>query len=90
MKLNDLDESIRVMNKSTFCHPDRFKDAVSKQVLDAMKRSCCQVRAIAVSLAVRYKSSPRDLASKLAKVPANQFKECIYKHLAVVVFTFVL
>ena len=54
--LADIDEVLRLMNGTTFCHPDRFCDAVTVEVLTAMrtamKKLKSRARAVAVSTGV--------------------------------------
>ena len=68
---------VSIMRDTKFGHPDRYQDACSKEILSAMRSSCCKARSVAVSLAVRYKSSPRDLASKLVKATKTVFEQLV-------------
>ena len=62
----DLKAVVHVMNSTRFCHHDRFKDKVSKEILGSMKKQRRTVDQVALSVAVRYKGSPKALAPKLA------------------------
>ena len=64
------------MCTTKFGHPDRYKDRVSQEILRAMKYSN-KMQAVAISVAVRFKSSPRGMAQKLVKAESCKFKELV-------------
>ena len=69
---------VDTMCNTRFCHLDRFKDAVSKEITYAMRQATSKHWRIAISLGVRYAESPRGLATALAKTAtAKDFKEKI-------------
>ena len=59
-------------------HPYRHMDRVSIEIQSAMRRVCI-TRAVAISLAVRYKSSPRGFACKLATATDAEFRRLVRK-----------
>ena len=72
MQSRDLDVAILLMNKTRFCHPDRYEDRVSKEILAAMNDvKHDPVHAVAISLAVRHKQSKRGLADALARTTVD-------------------
>ena len=70
---------IEVMTESKFGHPDRFQDNVSKEVLSCMRRADTTEEAVAISIAVRYKSSGRGLARQLLSTDKVKFKRLVEK-----------
>jgi len=69
--------AINIMRTTKFSHPDRYQDRVSMEILDAMRRTDSINRAIAISLAVRYKSSPRCLSAALVSATSAAFKTLV-------------
>ena len=65
---------VDLMCNTKFGHPDRYKDRVS--ILRAMKQSN-KTQAVAISVTVGFKSSPREWAQKLVKADSCKFKELV-------------
>ena len=64
---NNIDDIVQVMCGTRFGHPDRYEDAVSREICCAMRRSTAKSWRIAIAIGVRYSQSPRGLAAALAK-----------------------
>ena len=64
--ISNIDDIVRVLCETRFCHPDRYEDYVSKEVRCAMRRSTTKRWRVAIALGVRYSQSPRGLAAALA------------------------
>ena len=73
----DLKHTLHLLNTTTFGHPDRYMDRVSKELLRAMGQMSSAMWAVAVSIAVRYKCSPRGLAQKLAAATSADFEKLV-------------
>jgi len=73
----ELSQILEIMNTTKFGHLYRRRDRVSKEISVAMRRQP-QVRAVAISLAVRYSQSPRGLAASLAQQDKeSKFVDCV-------------
>eukprot|EP00969_Alexandrium_andersonii_P137808 6094490-Alexandrium_andersonii.AAC.1 len=71
--LRDVAVVVKLINATRFGHPDRYKDRCSCEILKAMKK-CTPTRAVAISIATRYKSSPKGFAGKLVGTTPAEFK----------------
>jgi len=71
---------VRTMRESRFGHPDRFKDYVSKQILNALARAKTPELQAKIAVAVRYKSSPRGLAPSLLSAKGRDFCHTVKVH----------
>ena len=74
---SDLREVLQLMNTTTFGHPDRFMDRVSREILYVMRTALTDEWAVAVSAALRFKSSPHGLAEKLAAATPSAFRKLV-------------
>ena len=57
-----------------FCHPDRYKDRVSQEVIRACGGKNLALQ-FALAVLVRYRSSPRGLATSLARRPHSEWSK---------------
>ena len=63
----NINDIVQVMCGTRFGHPDRYEDAVSREITCAMRRCTTKSWRTAIAIAVRYSQSPRGLAAALAK-----------------------
>lgn len=64
---HDIDAALKLMNGTKFGHPDRFADRVSGEVEGAMRATRDHTFKALLSMAVRFRQSPRGLASDMAR-----------------------
>ena len=60
-------DTVQVICGTRFGHPDRYEDAVSREICCAMRRPIAKSWRIAIAIGVRYSQSPCGLAAALAK-----------------------
>ena len=66
-KAVNIKDVLRIINKTKFGNHNKFDDKVSKDILSVMASSTDPVCNALITLAVRYRSSPRALARHVAK-----------------------
>ncbi|CAK0883224.1 unnamed protein product [Prorocentrum cordatum] len=62
----DIGAAVGLMNDTNFGHPNRFKDRVFVEIQDAMATTTCPTKKLFIAMGVRFRQSPRKLASNLA------------------------